>query len=47
MDPHTRHASDAATTAAVEGWLGDNRGDVAVEIQPGGQPLYPYLFGVE
>ncbi len=34
-------------TAAVAGWLRDQRGDVAVEIQQGGQPLYPYLFGVE
>ncbi|NND75659.1 MAG: DAK2 domain-containing protein [Ilumatobacter sp.] len=33
--------------AAIEGWLADNRGDVAVEMQRGGQPLYPYLFGVE
>ena len=41
--------SDAAVadTAAIEGWLSDHRGDVAVEIQHGGQPLYPYLFGVE
>jgi dihydroxyacetone kinase-like predicted kinase len=36
-----------AVTRAIEGWLGDNRGDIAVEIQFGGQPLYPYLFGVE
>jgi len=33
--------------AAIKGWLGDNRGDVAVEVQRGGQPLYPFLFGVE
>ncbi len=39
--------ADAAATAAIEGWLSDHRGDVAVEVQPGGQPLYPYLFGVE
>ncbi len=39
--------ADAATTSAIEGWLADNRGDVAIEVQPGGQPLYPYLFGVE
>ena len=37
----------AATTAALEAWLRDNRGDVATEVQFGGQPLYPYLFGVE
>ena len=39
--------ADDATTATVEGWLRDNRGDVATEVQYGGQPLYPYLFGVE
>ena len=37
----------AEDTAAIEVWLGNHRGDVAVEIQYGGQPLYPYLFGVE
>jgi fatty acid kinase len=36
-----------STTNAIEGWLGDHRGDIAVEVQYGGQPLYPYLFGVE
>ena len=41
--------SDAAesTTEAIRAWLGDHRGDVAVEVHRGGQPLYPYLFGVE
>ena len=39
--------ADVATTATVAGWLRDNRGDVATEVQYGGQPLYPYLFGVE
>ena len=39
--------ADAADTAAIEGWLSDHRGDVAIEVQHGGQPLYPYLFGVE
>jgi dihydroxyacetone kinase-like predicted kinase len=39
--------ADAATTAVIEGWLRDNRGDVDAEVQYGGQPLYPYLFGVE
>ena len=41
--------ADAAAedTAAIEGWLTDHRGDVAVEVQRGGQPLYPFLFGVE
>ena len=39
--------ADPATTAVLAGWLRDNRGDVATEFQHGGQPLYPYLFGVE
>lgn len=43
----TGAAADEATTEAIAGWLRDHRGDVMVEIQRGGQPLYPYLFGVE
>jgi uncharacterized protein len=39
--------ADAATTASIEGWLTDHHGNVAREVQYGGQPLYPYLFGVE
>jgi dihydroxyacetone kinase-like predicted kinase len=39
--------ADAPTTAAIEGWITDNRADVQVEVHAGGQPLYPYLFGVE
>ncbi len=34
-------------TASIEGWLSDHRGDVTVEVQRGGQPLYPFLFGIE
>lgn len=36
-----------SVTAQIEGWLHDHRGNVTVEVQPGGQPLYPYIFGVE
>ncbi len=36
-----------AETDQIIAWLGDNRPDVAVEVHRGGQPLYPYLFGVE
>lgn len=43
----TGEGADDASTEAIAGWLGDRHGDVAVEIQRGGQPLYPYLFGVE
>ncbi len=39
--------ADGATTASIEGWLADHHGNVAREVQYGGQPLYPYLFGVE
>jgi hypothetical protein len=36
-----------SATAAIEEWLADQRADVQVEVHRGGQPLYPYLFGVE
>ena len=41
--------ADATTseTDQIVAWLGDNRPDVAVEVHRGGQPLYPYLFGIE
>ena len=34
-------------TSAIASWLSDEHADVAVEVHAGGQPLYPYLFGVE
>ena len=34
-------------TGAIEAWIADHRPDVEVEIHEGGQPLYPYLLGVE
>ena len=37
----------AADTRAISEWLEDNRPDVAAEVHHGGQPLYPYLFGIE
>jgi hypothetical protein len=33
--------------AAIRGWVADERADVHVEVHEGGQPLYPFLFGVE
>ncbi len=39
--------SSAAVTRQVTEWLSDNRPDVEVEVHHGGQPLYPYCFGVE
>jgi dihydroxyacetone kinase-like predicted kinase len=43
----TGDSADDAATDEIRGWLREHRGDVAFEVQPGGQPLYPYLFGVE
>jgi DAK2 domain fusion protein YloV len=37
----------ASVTAALTSWLGEEYPDVQVEVHRGGQPLYPYLFGVE
>ena len=37
-----RHATDA-----IEAWAGEQHPDLQVEIHHGGQPLYPFLFGVE
>jgi hypothetical protein len=37
----------AGDTRAITEWLGEHRPDVSPEVHHGGQPLYPYLFGVE
>ena len=37
----------ASATSAIEAWLSTERPGVQVERHRGGQPLYPYLFGVE
>ena len=37
----------SAQTDQITAWVTENRPDVSVEIHAGGQPLYPYLFGVE
>jgi uncharacterized protein len=39
-------ASDAVTRHVVV-WLEQHRPDVGTEVHHGGQPLYPYLFGIE
>lgn len=39
--------ADPTTTDAILEWLAAEHGDVEVEVHEGGQPLYPYLFGVE
>lgn len=37
----------AADVGRVESWLAEQRPDVDVEVHEGGQPLYPFVFGVE
>ena len=39
--------ASAAVTRAVTEWLADNRPGAVAEVHHGGQPLYPYLFGIE
>jgi uncharacterized protein len=36
-----------ADTRAISEWLKDHHPEIAAEVHHGGQPLYPYLFGVE
>lgn len=43
----TGQGSSEEATAAITGWLADVHPGVEVELHQGGQPLYPYLFGVE
>jgi DAK2 domain fusion protein YloV len=40
-------SATALQLAAVEAWLAHERPGVEVEVHRGGQPLYPFLFGVE
>ena len=39
--------SSAAVTRHLTMWLQEHRPGVTTEIHHGGQPLYPYLFGIE
>jgi len=39
--------SSAANTRRITEFLGDEYPHVAVEVHHGGQPLYPYFFGIE
>jgi dihydroxyacetone kinase-like predicted kinase len=39
--------ANAAHTRHITEWLGEHRPDVEAEVHHGGQPLYPYLFGIE
>ncbi len=35
------------TTYRITGWMGEHFPEISCEVHRGGQPLYPYLFGVE
>ena len=37
----------AGITRQLTQWLADHRPEAAAEVHHGGQPLYPYLFGIE
>lgn len=39
--------SAAGDTRRITAWLQDEHPDVATEVHHGGQPLYPYLIGIE
>jgi uncharacterized protein len=39
--------SSKAVTRQISEWLGDHPSGVEAEVHRGGQPLYPYFFGVE
>ncbi len=39
--------ADAATTDAIAAHVSESHPDVEVEVSDGGQPLYPYYFGLE
>ena len=39
--------ASAAFTRHITEWLADQRPGAAPEVHHGGQPLYPYLFGIE
>lgn len=39
--------ADPAVTASAEAWLKEFRSGIPVDVVDGGQPLYPYLVGVE
>ena len=39
--------ADDEATAEIQAWVEENYPDVDVEVHAGGQPLYPYYFGLE
>lgn len=43
----TGEGADPAVVEALASWLADVHPDVEIEVHDGGQPVYPYLIGVE
>jgi DAK2 domain fusion protein YloV len=43
----TGSGAEEGVTAELSAWIGERFPDVELEVHPGGQPLYPYLVGVE
>jgi dihydroxyacetone kinase-like predicted kinase len=39
--------STSDMTGELSAWMADHHPGITVEVHHGGQPLYPYLFGVE
>jgi len=39
--------ADASETASLCEWIGEQYPDLELEVQKGGQPLYPYVFALE
>jgi len=39
--------ADEESTSAIQAWIGAKHPDVEVEVHEGGQPVYPYYFGLE
>jgi len=39
--------ASAGSTRQITEWLTEAHPDVEAEVHHGGQPLYPYFFGVE
>ena len=44
---HRGRGARVADTRRIEEWLSEEHPDVALEVHQGGQPLYPYLLGIE
>ncbi|WP_169083488.1 DAK2 domain-containing protein [Paenibacillus sp. PL91] len=43
----TGEEADAAETASLCEWIGEQYPELELEVQKGGQPLYPYVFALE